>query len=508
MGFASLLPDAKNSLHGSDVTATPLRRRPRLPSTAIQIVQEVDQSGGPLLMQGVAHVVAVAVEANLGRDEEHLEPGDADGVIGHRDLLQLGDRCVLVLVPFGMARHQLHPAPQGVGQHHNLEEGMMGLKALGGNRQHAFPLGFPDEILHVRPLIVGVNDPMRTCAFVGHEHAIDVVLGVQQLQLPIPHLLLPNPHDDEAAGLLPAPRLIPALVVLVLPVPRPPGFGKGRIAPLVAEGEPKPLLQTGVHALPADELPVPAHMHFLHRLGQLLAKLPDLPGHLFGADCLAPSLRPAQVFAGLLQKAPHGPQACLAAMLRVVALARPLDRPVHRGHGRVDIHRHPSRRICAQRPYPRPHGRPQAQQRGRLHHPQRGQIPPERTDRRQPADAQHAADHGVGAHIGEVPQPLKPNEQQQQHPQDHPIPAQLRLPFRMHVVRLKRVLEADQVQELHQRQQPAERPQSLRTLAVRRVRRDRRLPPLVRLARPVSPLSTIPFSVRLARNHLGDLLVG
>ena len=56
------------------------------------------------------------------------------------------------------------------------------------------------------------------------------------------------------------------------------------------------------------------------------------------------------------------------------------DRPVHRGHGRIDIHRHPSRRICAQRPYPRPHGRPQAQQRGRLHNPQRGQIPPEDTD--------------------------------------------------------------------------------------------------------------------------------
>ena len=35
----------------------------------------------------------------------------------------------------------------------------MGLKTLGGNRQHAFSLGFPMEILHVRPLIVGVNDP-------------------------------------------------------------------------------------------------------------------------------------------------------------------------------------------------------------------------------------------------------------------------------------------------------------------------------------------------------------
>jgi len=50
MGFPSFLSRARISLYGSDVKAKPLRRCPRIFSTAIQIVQEVDRPGGLLLM--------------------------------------------------------------------------------------------------------------------------------------------------------------------------------------------------------------------------------------------------------------------------------------------------------------------------------------------------------------------------------------------------------------------------------------------------------------------------
>jgi hypothetical protein len=50
MGFSSFLSRARISLHGSGVKAKPLRRCPRIFSTAIQIIQEVDHPGGPLLI--------------------------------------------------------------------------------------------------------------------------------------------------------------------------------------------------------------------------------------------------------------------------------------------------------------------------------------------------------------------------------------------------------------------------------------------------------------------------
>ena len=79
MGFSCFALRARISLHGSSMTAKPLRRRPRLLSTAIQIVQEVDHPGGPLLMHRVANFVTVAVEANLCGDEEHLGSEDLRG---------------------------------------------------------------------------------------------------------------------------------------------------------------------------------------------------------------------------------------------------------------------------------------------------------------------------------------------------------------------------------------------------------------------------------------------
>jgi len=45
-------------------------------SPAVQIAQEIHQARRPLLVHRVEHLVAIAVEADLRRHVEHLEPGD------------------------------------------------------------------------------------------------------------------------------------------------------------------------------------------------------------------------------------------------------------------------------------------------------------------------------------------------------------------------------------------------------------------------------------------------
>lgn len=59
----------------------------------------------------------------------------------------------------------------------------------------------------------------------------------------------------------------------MLPVPIPLILKKRWIVPLVAEGEQKPLVQTGCDALSTDELPVAVHMHLSHRCGQLSLRI-------------------------------------------------------------------------------------------------------------------------------------------------------------------------------------------------------------------------------------------
>lgn len=61
------------------------------------MAEKVDQSGGLLLMHGVANLVAVAVEANLRRDEEPRQPGDPNRVAWHVDPPRVGDLCALLL---------------------------------------------------------------------------------------------------------------------------------------------------------------------------------------------------------------------------------------------------------------------------------------------------------------------------------------------------------------------------------------------------------------------------
>jgi hypothetical protein len=76
----------------------------------------------------------------------------------------------------------------------------------------------------------------------------------------------------------------------------------------------------------------------------------------------------------------------------------------------------------------------------------------------------------------------------------------------MNIVLLERAPESDEIQKLHQRQQPAERRQPLRALPIRRVRcddRPLRCPPFRSLALTLLPP---PFSSTLAPNPLGYLL--
>jgi hypothetical protein len=257
--------------------------------------------------------------------------------------------------------------------------------------------------------------------------------------------------------------LIRPLSVRVVPVPVPAGLREGRRAALGAAGDHEPLIPTGFDPLPAAELPSAVDPDRLAGGGQELPDLPDLPRPRAGGDGLPPPLRPAEVLPGLRQEAQHRPEPLLAPVRGVVARARPLDRSVDGAHRRVDVHR--------------PH--------------RHAQLP---------------AAQGVVPHVGEVPQPLEPDTQQQQDPQHHAVPAPLRFPLRVHGVLRARLLDPEEVQERHQREQAADGRQPLRALPVGRLRGDSPGPRDIRFPGTARPLFSPPLCRTLTLNHRGYLL--
>jgi hypothetical protein len=243
---------AKCFLHGN---ALPAKESGSL-SSSIQIAKEVHQSGCTLIMHRVAHFVSVPMANDFRRYEEHLQPCDPDRVIGHGDFCAPIDRLVALGLSLGMASEQLHPTPQVVCQHHNLEEGVVGLELFGRNGQQSLALGFANEVFHVGALVVVVDDLMCTSVGIGDEHPVDEFLRVEQFQLTISTLVFANAHGDKPSRLLPSDRLVDALIVFVLIMPIPTIFGKWRIATFIAEGESETLLQAGIYAIPADEFPL------------------------------------------------------------------------------------------------------------------------------------------------------------------------------------------------------------------------------------------------------------
>ncbi len=68
------------------------------------------------------------------------------------------------------------------------------------------------------------------------------------------------------------------------------------------------------------------------------------------------------------------------------------------------------------------------------------------------------------------------------------------------------LIELDQIEQFHQRQQSPERRQPLRTFPIRRLRGQNRLPGFFRLPFCLLPLFTTLISAIFTHNHLGDLL--
>jgi hypothetical protein len=68
-----------------------------------------------------------------------------------------------------------------------------------------------------------------------------------------------------------------------------------------------------------------------------------------------------------------------------------------------------------------------------------------------------STDKGVQPHIGEMPQPVEPYEQQHQNATHHTIIAQLRLPAGRYIETIENLFKLDQVQKLDQPQKPAKR---------------------------------------------------
>lgn len=192
-----------------------------------------------------------------------------------------------------------------------------------------------------------------------------------------------------------------------------------------------------------------------------------------------------------------------------------MDLAVHRGHGRVDVHRHAPGSKAHQGPHPlAPRGH-HPQQGLRLHHPERLHIAPERGHGRESVHVEHAAHHGIVPDVRDVPQALESHEQQHEQAQHHAVAAQLGPTLGASVVFVEDLFELNEIQKLRQRQEPAERAQAFRALSVRRVGAEVWCARLVRLGLSFSSsrffscalgLLAGLFRLRLAFHHLGDLL--
>ena len=127
----------KNFLHGRFCrTAKPF-------SSSVQKFEESYKAFSPVIVHRVAHKVPPGVRLDLGGHEQQFQAGKAVGVAWQAQPLAgiPGFSGIEGRILAG-SRQQLCPSPQVVGEHHDLEENVVGVEIVRRDRQHAFPLRF------------------------------------------------------------------------------------------------------------------------------------------------------------------------------------------------------------------------------------------------------------------------------------------------------------------------------------------------------------------------------
>ena len=199
-------------------------------------------------------------------------------------------------------------------------------------RQTGIVVGFLDEILGSRALVVEPHQRIQCALHVGHENPVGVLGRVEQLILlrlrgVLGFRRLFIAQRQEPAGLAPPLRLIEELALAV-------GIGQRRTLPLrrlqlvyksrglARHHDESPLqLLVGFNRLPAVEARIGPCVHDLHCSRQTLGNAFQMFGDLLAAGPVAAAQRARRVLPRLGDKAQDGLIAPLSLVLRVVALA-------------------------------------------------------------------------------------------------------------------------------------------------------------------------------------------
>lgn len=190
---------------------------------------------------------------DLGRQKEHLQTRDPNGMI---DTLPRNRLDGLVLLPLGDGE-QFHPAPEIVRKYYPLKEGMVAPKTFGRNCQQPFVLGFLDGIFHIGPTVIAGNDRRGPPLQTSGKDPVQILVSFLQLQLPVPAVFFPNPHDHEPFILRPSRRLVETLVIFLKSMPIPAAWSKVGSGALIPENVIVATLPAGLNRLGADEFRVP-----------------------------------------------------------------------------------------------------------------------------------------------------------------------------------------------------------------------------------------------------------
>ena len=137
-------------------------------------------------MNRIVNSVPITMMRYLSGNKQHFQPCQANRFIN--DLKTLGRFTVFRFDTFAllMSGNQFEPAPQVVGQHHDLKIGMIALELLRRNSQNAFSLSLADRVFYIGSFVILGDDIMRLAGQVRDKNAIDIQVFFEQWQLASP----------------------------------------------------------------------------------------------------------------------------------------------------------------------------------------------------------------------------------------------------------------------------------------------------------------------------------
>jgi len=407
-------------------------------------------------MDRIFDIVPVAVSDEFGRDEQQLQPRDTDRM-GH-DAFEYPFSRLNGCIGYTFSGHHLHIAPDVVGQHHDLEEGIIALELGRREHVHPFPLGFSHQVLYIGPLIIFFDDPMGRSGQSGTKDPVGILVILEQralLGLTRSGLLcFGDPHGYKTTRHVPTHGLIETTVKfhrLAFPGAIPPGI-KDRGTPSIGDNKIKPGVQGGLDAIPAQKLPFGPDQDFLNTSMQLILNSGDqrstsFPVHRGPLQQFAQKILP-----GFFDKGQQGPETFFAPVCRIIPLPDPLLIPVNRLDRRIDIDPDAMPPKSAQLPHPFPQDTHHLEQRLALVDSQTVPVPPKGAGRQQSGKPEKTAQQSIQPYINKMPDQVKPGKQKHQNLHHHPIVPQLGF---------TQSLKIHQIQKLDQRQQSAKRAQLL-----------------------------------------------